>query len=68
MHDPLWRNFCTDADIVVPIVGIVPVDVQVVVVPVHVRHVVIRIPRTCVLSDSIRITGILWKKCLRVRS
>lgn len=43
----LMRDFCTGPDVVVPVVRVVPVDIElaVVSVPIHVRHVTVRVAR-----------------------
>ncbi len=52
MKDPLARNFLTSPDIRIPVVGIVPVDLELVVVPVRVRDIAVRIARTALLPFS----------------
>ena len=50
------RDFGTGTDFVIVIVGVVPVDLELVVVPVAVRHVAIRVTRARYLPDFIHVT------------
>jgi len=60
------RDFCTGPKVVVPVVRVVPVDVDLAVVgvPVHVRHVAVRVARTRVLLVSVQFTNNLFQNCL----
>ncbi len=49
--EPFWRNFLASPQVRIHIGRIVPVDVELVVVPTRVRHAAIGITRTSAESD-----------------
>lgn len=54
----------TRTQVVIGVVGMIPIDVQLVVVPVHVRNVAISIARTRLLPDLIHFTENLLQNFL----